>query len=291
MAAALLGAMPSAMPEPAAVMERAGSENFPVALRVLSRRHRRDLLAIYGFARLVDELGDELPGDRLAALDWLEQELQRAYEGTARHPLMRRLQDTLAERPLPAEPFRRLVEANRLDQHVRRYETFEQLSSYCELSANPVGELVLCVFGLAAPERIALSDRICTALQLVEHWQDVGEDLARGRVYVPAEDLRRFGLGEDLRRIAVGELAAGTRMRELMAFEVARARALLREGAPLVSAVPGRPKLAVAAFVAGGRAALDAIESANYEVLLGSPRASRVRLAAALAGVLLGRRR
>lgn len=288
------------------VMGRAGGENFPVAARVLSRQDRRHLLAVYGFARLADELGDELTGDRLAALDWLELEVDRAYAGDARHPLLVRLQATLAECELPREPFVRLIDANRLDQRVSRYETWEQLRAYCELSANPVGELVLRVFGLATRERIAQSDDVCTALQLTEHLQDVGEDARRGRIYLPEEDLARFGgsheqvielflgAGEDLDlRGVLGAPAPSLddggpveRLREAVSFETARARELLAAGVPLVRGVPGRPKLALAAFVAGGRAALEQIELARFDVLGGTRHAGRARRLGSLARVL-----
>ena len=265
-----------------AVMARADSENFPVASRLLPGRVRSHLLAIYGFARLADELGDSAPGDRLAALDWLALELDRAFQGSAEHPLLARLTPTLRECSLPREPFERLIEANRVDQRVARYLTWDQLRGYCALSADPVGELVLGVLGRATPERIALSNSICTALQLAEHCQDVAEDRARGRVYLPAEDLDRFGC-------TTAELAgdhAGEPLRGVLAFEVQRARELLAEGAPLLDGLQGRGRLAVAAFVAGGRAALDAIERAGYDVLAGPPRASRPRRALALASVL-----
>ncbi len=281
---------PTGAPSAGAVMARAGGENFPVASRMLPRRVRSHLLAIYGFARLLDELGDSLAGDRLAALDWLERDLERAHEARAEHPLMVRLQASLRECELPREPFARLIEANRVDQRVSRYQTWEQLRGYCALSANPVGELVLGVFGLATPARIAMSDAICTALQLAEHCQDVAEDFACGRVYLPAEDLARFGCTPaHLRGAAGGQ--AGQRddpLRALLAFEVARARALLADGAPLIDELHGRERLAVAAFVAGGRAALDAIERARYDVLSGPPRAGRGRRALALAAVLVG---
>jgi squalene synthase HpnC len=288
-AAAMLAATPPAVPDAEEVMARAGGENFPVALRLLARPHRRQLMAIYGFARLVDELGDSIAGDRLAALDWLQSELDRAYAGRAQHPLMRTLQQALAERRLPKEPLVRLIEANRLDQRVKRYETFEQLLGYCELSANPVGELVLRVFDLATPERLAASADVCTALQLAEHWQDVMEDLAQGRVYLPAEDLRRFDV--DPSRLARADDALRARMRDLMAFEVERARALLDRGAPLVASAAGRPRLALAAFVAGGEAALAAIERAGFDVLDGPPEASGQRRLRALAAVLWEQRR
>jgi squalene synthase HpnC len=267
---------PLAVPGAGAVMARAGGENFPVASRLLPRRERGHLLAIYGFARLTDELGDSIAGDRLAALDWLEGELDRAFAGRATHPLLVRLQPTLAECGLSRQPFVRLIEANRRDQRVSRYETWEQLRGYCALSADPVGELVLEVFGLATPERVALSDSICTALQLTEHLQDVAEDYASGRVYLPLEDLRRFDCG-------VAELAgtnAGPHLRRVIAFETARAHELLDAGLPLVAQLHGRPRLAVAAFVGGGRAALRAIEDAGFDVLGGTHSAgglSRVR--------------
>jgi squalene synthase HpnC len=295
-----------AIPDARAVMGQARNENFPVAARVLSRRDRRHLLAVYGFARLADELGDELIGDRFAALDWLQHEVERAYAGDARHPLLRGLGETIAECGLPRKPLLRLIEANRVDQRGARYETWEQLCSYCSLSANPVGELVLCVFGLWSPERVTLSDRVCTALQLVEHLQDVREDAHRGRVYLPTEDLARFdcsygdiaglagrstrplnGRGDGLLdgRKGYGDRQPG-RLREVVEFEAARARELLRAGEPLVASVSGRPKLALAAFVAGGCAALQAIERARFDVLGGPPRASRLRRLRALANVL-----
>ncbi len=275
-------AVPIDAPTPAAVMARAGSENFTVAARVLPRRVRSHLLAIYGYARLVDELGDSLAGERLDALDWLERELDRALAGEAAHPLLARVGETARECGLERAPFARLIEANRLDQRVNRYESWEQLRSYCALSADPVGELVLGVLGLATPARVALSDSICTALQLTEHCQDVAEDFAHGRVYLPAEDMRRFGCEEQ-------ELAgarASSALRALLEFELARARGLFASGMPLLGELRGRAKLAVAGFASGGLAALDAIERAHYDVLAGAPRAGRMRRALALAGVL-----
>jgi squalene synthase HpnC len=267
-------------------MARARTENFPVASRVLPRQVRSHLLALYGFARLVDELGDSASGDRLQSLDWLEAELDRAFEGRAEHPLLVRLTPTLRDCGLAREPFVRLIEANRMDQRVSRYATWEELRGYCALSADPVGELVLGVLGSATPERVALSDSICTALQLTEHCQDVAEDLARGRVYVPAEDLARFGCTvEDLAAAHAGE-----ELRGVLAFEVARARGLLSDGAPLIGELHGRARLALAGFVAGGRAALDAIERAGYDVLPGPPRAGRWRRLLALSQTLGDRR-
>jgi squalene synthase HpnC len=258
------------VPAASAVMEQAGRENFPVASRLLPREDREHLLAVYGFARLVDDLGDEAPGDRGRLLDWLEAELDRAYDGSARHPLMVRLGRTIRARALPREPFLRLIAANRQDQTVSRYRTFADLAAYCELSANPVGHLVLHVLRAATPERMRRSDDVCTGLQLTEHWQDVAEDLRRGRVYLPQEDMERFGcLEEDLRASRPSPA-----FRRLMAFEVARARGLLDRGAPLAGNLGGRAGFAVAGFVAGGRAALDAIERAGFDVLGRAPRPS-----------------
>jgi squalene synthase HpnC len=287
----LIGAEPTdrtaaSIPAADAVMARAQTENFPVASHLLPRRERGDLLAIYGFARLVDELGDTITGDRLAALGWLEAELDRAFAGTAHHPLLVRLQPTLRERGLPREPFVRLIEANRVDQRVTRYATWEQLREYCALSANPVGELVLAVLDLTSRERVALSDSICTGLQLIEHCQDVAEDLAAGRVYLPAEDLARFGCTEE----QLGHAHAGAALREVLAFEVARAETLFDAGAPLITLLRGRARLALAGFLGGGRAAAAAIERARYDVLAGPPRASRARLLAAIARTLTVRR-
>jgi squalene synthase HpnC len=210
------------VPARAAVMAQARDENFPVATRLLGPRTRRHLLAIYGFARLVDDIGDEYEGDRLAALDAIEAELD-----VPRHPVMRTLAGTVRDCALPREPFLRLIEANRRDQTVTHYDTFEELLGYCQLSAAPVGELVLHVFGAATPDRIALSDRVCAGLQVVEHLQDVEEDAARGRTYIGPFDAR------------------------------AHARQLFNEGAPLVRLLRGRARIAVAGFVAGGRSALE----------------------------------
>lgn len=269
-------------------MARAGSENFAVASRLLPRASRAHLLAIYGFARMVDQLGDDTPGDRLAHLDWLENELERAYRGHASHPVLVRLTPTLQALGLPPEPLRHLIEANRKDQLVSRYATFDELLDYCRLSANPVGRLVLTAFGAATRTRVAWSDRVCTGLQLVEHWQDVAEDAAAGRVYLPAEDMVRFGCEPSELRWPI----AGPRLRALMTFEVARARLFLDAGAPLAASLSGRPAMAVAGFTAGGQATLDAIEKADFDVLASTARRTRpgtaLRLAHLIPAVLGG---
>lgn len=213
-----------------AVLAKAQHENFPVALRVLPQTLRRRLETIYGFARLVDDIGDELPGDREAALDEIEADLHRAFAGDARHPLLQRVTRFVRETGATEEPFLRLIEANRLDQRKSHYETWDELAYYCTLSANPVGELVLVALGQATPERIRWSDDVCTALQVAEHMQDVDEDRERGREYLPPGDL------------------------------IARGRELLASGIPLVKSLHGWGKLAVAGYVGGGVAAFDALE-------------------------------
>jgi squalene synthase HpnC len=263
------------LPDAAAILPLAARENFTVASLLVGRRARAHLTAIYGYARLVDQLGDEVEGDRLAILDAFEQDLHRVFDGEPHHPLLRRLVPTVRECSLPREPFLRLIEANRSDQRQQTYETFDDLVDYCNLSANPVGELVLHVFGAATTERIAISDRVCTALQLAEHWQDIGEDFRRGRIYLPAEDRRRFGVEAG----GLGAASASPALRELVEFETTRARRLLDEGAALVGTLRGRARIAVAGYVGGGRATFDAIERAGFDVLRGTPRATRTQKA------------
>ena len=272
------------------VAANASGENFPVALKVLPERYRRHLTALYCFARLTDDLGDEArevtglgPADagyRLRLLDELAADVDRIYQGaTPRSPVMQDMARTVAQCQIPAAPLHDLIQANRQDQQVTRYQTFAELCRYCELSANPVGRIVLYIFGAATPERMRLSDRICTALQLAEHWQDVAEDLANGRVYLPAEDLARFGCTEaDLARPA-----AGMAVRDLMRFETDRAAGLLDQGAPLVGTLRGAARLAVAGYLAGGRAALAAIRAQRYDVLSATARPRKPKMAAELA--------
>ncbi|MFF4824746.1 squalene synthase HpnC [Streptomyces sp. NPDC001312] len=282
---------PTARDPERATLDKAAGENFPVAPFFLPRAWRVDLMAVYGFARLVDDIGDGdlAPGgadarllgvspgeaeDRLVLLDALEADLRRVFDGTPRHPLLRRLQPTVRRRSLTPEPFLGLIAANRQDQLVTRYETCDDLLAYCELSANPVGRLVLAVTGTSTPERIRRSDAVCTALQIIEHLQDVAEDLGRDRIYLPAADMKRFHVQES----DLAAPTAGASVRALVAYEAERARGLLNEGAPLVGSVHGRLKLLLAGFVAGGRAAVHAIAAAEYDVLPGPPKPGKTRL-------------
>src|SRR5665213_2068032 len=271
------------------VLAKAGSENFPVAMWFLPKRLRADLLAIYGYARFVDDIGDESdlePAGRLELLGAVDAEVTALFAGQPTTlPAVSALADGVRGGRVTEEPLRRLIEANRLDQRASKYETFDDLRHYCTLSADPVGRLVLAALGLVTPDRVALSDKICTALQLAEHWQDVAEDLGRGRVYLPQEDLRRFGASDNDLRAAHASPAVKT----LMAFEVARARDLLAQGAPLVQLIPGRGKLAIAGFVAGGRAALHAIAAADFDVLAGTPKPTKQRTLCEAVGVLTSR--
>ncbi|MGH9108568.1 MAG: squalene synthase HpnC, partial [Acidimicrobiales bacterium] len=229
----------------------------------MARKDRAHLLAVYGFARLADDIGDEADGDRLALLAWLDEELGRAAVGTASHPVLRRLAPTLAERQLPLQPFRDLIEANRRDQSVHRYGTFDELVAYCMLSAAPVGRIVLGIWGAGTPERVALADDVCVGLQLVEHLQDVAEDAGRDRIYLPLRDLA----AESCSEADVRAGRAGPGLRRVVAREGQRARSLLRSGPALAASLPLRQRLAVAGFTAGGEAALDAIERAGHDVL------------------------
>jgi squalene synthase HpnC len=284
-----------------AVLDKAARENFPVAPVFLPRAWRRDLMAVYGYARLVDDIGDgDLreggrpdavllglePGaaaDRTAMLDAFEADLRRVFGAAApRHPLLRALRPTVRRHRLTPEPFLGLIEANRQDQRVRRYTGYGDLLAYCELSANPVGRLVLSVTGTSTPERVRRSDAVCTALQIVEHLQDVAEDLGRDRIYLPAEDMARFGVDE----ADLAAPSAGAGVRGLIAFEAARARELLDEGGPLVGSVRGRLRLLLAGFVGGGRAALGAVRDAEYDVLAGPPKATKPGLLRAVGSTL-----
>ncbi len=271
----------------ATIDSKISRENFPVASRLVPARWRRHLIALYGFARLVDDAGDEAPGDRNALLDAIDDDIDRLVGDTPpRLVVLQRLAATVRDRALPLDPFHRLVEANRRDQIRQRYDTYDQLVDYCTLSANPVGHLVLGVFGMATPERVVLSDDVCTALQLIEHWQDVAEDVGNGRIYLPAEDMRRFGVTEaDLRADRVGP-----GLHRLLAFEVSRTQALLSHGARLVGTLSGSARVAVSGYVGGGQAAIDALGAADLEVLAGHPRPGRLRVIRAVTASLVGGR-
>ena len=271
-------------------LARSHYENFTVVSWLLPGDKRRHLNAIYAFCRFVDDLGDDYAGDRLGALDEWEADLRRCYEGEPVHPYLLALQNTIREFDIPIEPFARLVEANRMDQTAIRHRTYQDLELYCRHSANPVGHLVLYVFGYRDEERQRLSDFTCTGLQLANFWQDVARDFGMGRIYLPLEDMERFGYSES--ELGRGEVTDG--FRRLMRFEVGRTRDLFAKGLKLVDTVDGRFKLDVALFSKGGMKVLDAIERRGYDVLSARPtvsRAAKLRLMAttSLKLKLLGR--
>ncbi|MCH8346184.1 MAG: squalene synthase HpnC [Chloroflexi bacterium] len=248
-------------------------ENFTVASWLLPRALRPHVHAVYAYCRGVDDLGDEAEGDRLALLDDWEAELRRCFDGDAQQPAFVALQETIRRFDIPPEPFLRLIEANRMDQRLNRYRTFTDLQAYCQNSANPVGHLVLYLFGYRDEERQALSDATCTALQLTNFWQDVGRDLGKDRIYIPLEEMERFHYSED-------DLLAARfdgRLRDLMAFQVRRTRELFRSGLELIPRVRGRLRLDLRLFSLGGLALLDAIEDSGYDVLNRRPKLSRAR--------------
>lgn len=258
--------------EVAEIAARAAGENFPVGSLLFPRTLRPHIRALYCYARLVNELGDAYEGDRLAALDELEREVAAAFAGEASWPVLRNVQPTIERFGLPREPFLRLIEANRIDQRVSAYETWAELKHYCVHSADPCGRLVLGVLGrLGEPELVAASDSVCTGLQLVNFLQDVPRDLELGRIYLPAEDRRRFG-DPPLDR-------ASDDLRELLGFEARRAAELLAAGDVLRAGIGGRLGRAVALFARGGLAALDALGAAGWDVFSRRPRPSRTRLA------------
>jgi squalene synthase HpnC len=265
---------------------KASSENFPVALRLLPQQVRSELLAIYGYARAVDDIGDEFGPDTLSVLDEAEADLRRVFLDGPRSPVFAPLPAIVRAHGIPIDPFLRLIEANRVDQQGARYDTFQDLLNYCELSANPVGELVLYLFDAADGEHIALSDRICAALQILEHLQDIGEDFRRGRVYLPARDMRWF----DCPASDLAKPYAPARLRALIEFQTRRAHTMMRSGEPLLDLLSGPARLAVAGYLAGGYATVEALRRSRYEVLGTRVRPSPARTALSMARLLAAHR-
>jgi squalene synthase HpnC len=264
-----------------ALARRARTENFPVASIVLPRAVRSQVAAVYAAARLIDEAGDSAPGDRLALLDLVADDLRQPVPQS---PVLRGVP---AGQPRAA--LLDLVAANRLDQTKTAYADRAELRDYCRLSAEPIGRIVLHLLGLLTAERQAWSDDVCAGLQLAEHLQDVGEDLAAGRVYLPADTMARHDVDAALLAAVAARTAdeAGrARVAALLAGQVDWARQLLAPARPLVRSVPGRPRLAVAAFAAGGEAALDAVLAAGADAVWSTPRPSRAGFARHMVGVL-----
>jgi squalene synthase HpnC len=254
---------------------QAGAENFPVALKFLPRGPRAHLASAYAYARFVDDVGDLAGGDRLALLRYIDDDVHRLYSAAANPVLptvagLRSLRDDCG---VPPEPFLDLITANRIDQNVRAYETFDDLLDYCRYSAAPVGRIVLHIAAAAGADNVRDSDQVCAALQVLEHCQDVGEDAAAGRLYLPAADLRAADVDP-------GALTAGwtsPALRTVVAAQVERAHALLASGRPLVRRLSGWARVAVSGYVAGGLATVDALRASDFDVLAGHVAPSKAR--------------
>ena len=256
-------------------------ENFTIGSWLLPRRLRRDLAAVYAFARGADDIADEGETDRRDRIGrlnaWEEKLLACARDpGAAGDPLFRALGHTIAAHALLLEPFRDLLAAFRRDAagETRRFATFTDLLGYCRCSANPVGRLVLALFGHQDAERQRRADDICTALQLTNFWQDVAGDLDRGRVYLPDEDLERFPGSRE----ALATRRTNAAFRGLLAFEIARTRALFERGLPLADMVGRRLRHEVRIFARGGLAILARIEAVDYDVFRRRPTLGRAEL-------------
>jgi len=264
-------------------------ENFTVASVLLPRRLVPHFHAVYAFCRWADDLADETAGgdESLALLAWWRTELRNCYGGRPTHPVTVALADTIRRFAIPPTPFLDLISAFEQDQRVKRYATFAEVRDYCTRSANPVGRLVLHLFGCCEDRRAVLSDEVCTGLQLANFWQDVARDRDIGRVYLPREDLARFGVSdEDLRAKRFTSA-----FRDLLAFEVDRTRGYFDRGADLLPLLPADARGTVALFLGGGRATLDAIAHSGYDVLTRRPTVSKWRKGRLLLRALAGRLR
>jgi len=267
-------------------------ENFSVATWFLPRRLRQHFYNVYAYCRISDDLGDEV-GNAQQSLELMyewEAELNACYEGAPRHPVFVALRETVRECGIPKHEFSDLLVAFRQDQTVTRFETFNDVLGYCRFSANPVGHLVLYLCGYSDPERQQLADYTCTALQLANFWQDVKVDYGKGRIYLPLEDLRSFGVSCD--DIAQGR--ATPQFLELMKFEVERAREWFAKGLPLVKRVNRELAIDIELFSRGGQEIQNAIERQGFDVLKERPAISKSRklllVARAAAGKLVFRR-
>jgi squalene synthase HpnC len=262
-------------------LARSHYENFSVASWFLPAQLRQHFFNIYAYCRISDDLGDEV-GDRagsLLLLDQWETELNACYDGHPRHPVFVALAPTVRKFEIPKHEFSDLLTAFRQDQSINRYETFDSLLGYCRFSANPVGHLVLYLCGYRDGERQLLSDYTCTALQLANFWQDVSADYAKGRIYLPLEDLRRFGVNEDVIR----ETENTSAFCEMLKFEVERAREWFLQGIPLIAKVDRTLATDIELFSRGGQEILNAIERGNYAVLGRRPVISKSRKLALVA--------
>jgi phytoene synthase len=267
-------------------LARSHYENFPVASRLVPARLRPHVWNLYAFARIADDYADEpeYEGRRLELLQEWENRLDRCLDGDPDHPVFVALGETIARFDLPVRPLRDLLDAFRQDCTVSRYESWSGLLDYCSRSANPVGRLMLGLFGYRDEQRCQWSDAICTALQLTNFWQDVAIDWSRGRVYLPAEDLRRHGVAEE----DLGGGRVGPGFRALLAELVARTRERFEAGRPLPGSVGGRLGIELRVVRLGGLRILERIEQAGYDVFRSRPKLSRPDLLRAAGRALLG---
>jgi len=246
-------------------------ENFPVASLLLPAAEREPVAVIYRFARSADDFADEgdaAPAERLARLDAYRVELRRIARGEApREPLFADLARLVRSRGLPLEPLHDLLDAFSQDVVKQRYANFGELREYCRRSANPVGRLLLHLFGAATPDNLAQSDAVCSALQLANFWQDVAIDHSKGRIYLPQDDMARFGVSE--KHVAEGR--CDDAWRALIGFEIDRTRAMMQSGAPLGRSLPGRVGLEIRATVQGGLRVLDKLAAAGGDVFRRRP--------------------
>jgi squalene synthase HpnC len=280
------------LPEAQAYCERLAKthyENFSVASWFLPGKLRQHFYNVYAYCRISDDLGDEVgnPQQSLELLDQWEAELNACYAAAPRHPVFVALAETVKLCGIPRHEFSDLLIAFRQDQTVTRFESFDDVLAYCRYSANPVGHLVLYLCGYSDAERQQLSDFTCTALQLANFWQDVFVDYGKGRIYLPLEDLRRFGVtGED-----IAQRHATPQFLELMKFEIERARAWFARGLPLIKMVNRELAVDLDLFSRGGLEILNAIERQGFDVLRRRPTISKTRklllVARAAAGKLL----
>jgi len=268
-------------------LARSHYENFSVASWFLPRRLRQHFFNVYAYCRISDDLGDEV-GDTTAALALLDQwqsELNACYKGTPRHPVFVALAETVRQFDIPQQEFSDLLTAFRQDQTVTRFETFDDVLGYCHYSANPVGHLVLYLCGYRDKERQDLSDFTCTALQLANFWQDVSRDYEKGRIYLPLEDMRRFGVGQD----DIAHNRNTPAFRAMMQFEVERARHWFRQGLPLIEKVDHELAIDLDLFSRGGLEILNSIQDQNYAVLGKRPAISKSRKIALVAHAALAK--
>ena len=255
-------------------LARAHHESYPVASRFVPAALRPHVIALYAFARSADNFADEpeYEGRRIEALDRWESELHRAANGEASsHPVFVALGDTIERKDLPVPPLEDLLTAFRMDMEVRRYATFSALRGYTARSAEPVGRLLLALFGYRQPELVRFADEISTALQLTNFWQDVAADAARDHIYLPAEDLHFFGVTE----ADVKALRPTKALRDLVRYQVARTRALYERGRPLLGKLGNDLKLELALIWLIGTTLLDKIEDADYDVFTRRPTITR----------------